>query len=511
MNQTTTDSWRLYEAGKDYNGRIGLYAAIRQNERFYRGDQWYGAGEDGLPHPVFNVVRRVADYLVSSIAMGSVSFTFSTDDVITGDPVRDAGRAKTLRVLSDASVGLWKDSRMDNRLPALLLDAALTGDAAVYCRWAPEKGNAGGFTGNVETSRLDGATLFVADVSSHDIQSQDWVMIAGRDTVAHLRADAEAAGLPEADILRIVPDRDRGIHVGDFAEKLPEDDMATFLVRFWRGADGHIVFRRSTRDVDFPPVTTTRRKYPVALFNWYPTRDSYHGTSPVSGLVPNQKFINLSYALCMKHMRDTAFSKVIYDQSRIPEWTNAVGEAIAAVGGGNISDAACVIGTGKMTDGYQAFIDRVTETTKEMMGATDTVLGSAEASNTSAILALQEASRTSLGQVLSGYTRFLEDIAEIWADLIRSCYPPERPIAPPDGSGVPEYADFTELATSPVHATAVIANGGRYSAAETLNVLDRLLSGGYITPVQYLERLPDGLLTGRDSLVAELKEEQHAQ
>ena len=62
--------------------------------------------------------------------------------------------------------------------------------------------------------------------------------------------------------------------------------------------------------------------------------------------------------MVMKHMQDTAFSKVIYDKSKIPEWSNEVGEAIAAMGGGNISDAVSVVGVGKMQDGYSELIRR---------------------------------------------------------------------------------------------------------------------------------------------------------
>ena len=445
MKQTTTVSWRLYDAGREYNRRISLYSTIRKNERFYRGDQWYGIEEDGLPHPVFNIVRRVTDYLVSSVGSGNVGFSYVTDDVIAKDKAEATRQDEALRVLSDAAAGLWKDSRVERRIPELLLDAALTGDAAVYCRWNGDMGSAGGFSGNVETERIDGSNLFLADVSSSDIQSQAWVMLAGRASVEELRRDAALAGINEAERAKILPDDNRDTKIGDLADALPTDDYATFLICFRKAKDGTVVFRKSTREVDFPEVHTKRRIYPIALFNWYRTRGSYHGTSPITSLLPNQRFLNLAYALCMKHMRDTAFSKVIYDQSRIPEWSNEVGEAIAAVGGGNISDAVSVVGTGKMAEGYQVFIDRVTEATKEMMGATDTVLGSAEASNTSAILALQVASRVSLGQVVSSYTRFLEEIAEIWADLIRSAYPPERPVPSADGSGTVHFADLVRV------------------------------------------------------------------
>ena len=61
---------------------------------------------------------------------------------------------------------------------------------------------------------------------------------------------------------------------------------------------------------------------------------------------------------------------MIYDKSRIPEWSNEVGEAIAAMGGGNLSDAVSVVGVGRMQEGYPELIENVIETTKSMMGAT---------------------------------------------------------------------------------------------------------------------------------------------
>ena len=33
-------SWRQFEAGRDYNRRIGLYENAAENERFYSFDQW---------------------------------------------------------------------------------------------------------------------------------------------------------------------------------------------------------------------------------------------------------------------------------------------------------------------------------------------------------------------------------------------------------------------------------------------------------------------------------------
>ena len=76
MNQTTTSAWQQYEVGKAYKQRIGLYETVRRNERFYRGDQWHGSTAE-LPRPVFNLVRRITDYLTNSVFPGEISIHYT--------------------------------------------------------------------------------------------------------------------------------------------------------------------------------------------------------------------------------------------------------------------------------------------------------------------------------------------------------------------------------------------------------------------------------------------------
>lgn len=53
--------------------------------------------------------------------------------------------------------------------------------------------------------------------------------------------------------------------------------------------------------------------------------------------------------MAMKHMMDTAFSKVIYDGTLIDEWSNKVGEAIRV--DGPVGDVARIISPGAMQSG----------------------------------------------------------------------------------------------------------------------------------------------------------------
>ena len=79
VTESQKRTWRQYEAGRNYKRQIGLYSRIDENERFYRADQWRGGG--GLPKPVFNVISRVVDYLVSTAAVGDVKITYSDENL----------------------------------------------------------------------------------------------------------------------------------------------------------------------------------------------------------------------------------------------------------------------------------------------------------------------------------------------------------------------------------------------------------------------------------------------
>ena len=81
MKKSVSKAWRQYEAGLEYKRSIGIYETIRQNERFYRGDQWYGSGGVDLPKPVFNVTRRIVDHLICVILSGNVSINFTDESL----------------------------------------------------------------------------------------------------------------------------------------------------------------------------------------------------------------------------------------------------------------------------------------------------------------------------------------------------------------------------------------------------------------------------------------------
>lgn len=498
-----TSTWKLYEEGKAYKRRMGLYERVRENERFYRGDQWHGVSVENLPKPVFNVIKRVVDYLVCSVAADryTISYTdehlpFAKEDRLS-EQVREA-----LSLMTRNAAYRWDKCRMNDLTYSLLLDAALSGDGVAYCYWDADA-KSGVYRGDIAVQTVDSIHLFAADMTKADIQSQDYILLSGRSSVEALRREAKAYGLSEREIARIRPDGEDS--TGEWESGAGDEQSATYLVRFFREG-GKVVYEKSVKECVICRVVTECSLYPVAYFNWNGVKNSFHGGAPVSEMIPNQKYINRAYAMVMKHMGDTAFSKVIYDKSRIPEWSGGVGEAIAVVGAPNVSDTVQVIPPGKLEEGYLDLIENVVSSTKELMGATETALGNTVPTNTSAILALRETSKLSLGRIESAFCRCIEDIANIWMDMMCAYYSSDRllPYYDKEKTAVGRV-ELPLLKGCLVRARVEVSEAERYSAAAALELLDKLLDGGLITVEEYLEHLPEGILPGRQALLASRK------
>lgn len=500
-------AWRQFEAGREYNRRIGLYENYMQCERFYRGDQWKSVVSGGLPTPVFNYVRRIADYYISQISKDNVDMTFSDENLpfVTSDAHRER-ITNALSLLNDHTAYRWEKCRIDRLIRSALRDAVLSGDGIFFTYWDSTVRTGQAYTGDFVTVTLDATNLFVANVNSADIQSQEYVIVSGRESVSKLRAEAIAAGVSREMTEKIRADGDLHYGAGDYAMHENTDvsaEKATYIIKFTRDENGYVEFEKYTRDVLIKRVSTGLRLYPICMFNWTPTKNSYHGTSPITQLIQNQKYINKAYALLMKHMIDSAFSKVVYDKTRIPEWTNEVGQAIGVVGG-DLSSVASTISPGQMSENFAEIIGDVVEHTKNSMGATDASLGDAAPTNTSAIIALQEINAVSLDPIRSALYACLEELAAIWIDFMCAYYADGRMVLYGDGNA--SALDCRILREELISARVDIGASSRYSKASALAELSKLLEGGHITLVQYLERMPDGIISGRDTLISELKE-----
>ncbi len=503
-----SEDWRLLEAGRDYNRQINLYETVNKNERFWRGDQWNGVKSGGLPTPVFNIFKRVIGYFVSNIMSAKIALKIDAESagVIYRKEVRE-DLTNVSRLLTS-----YLNYRFDKDGIASLLyegvkDASLSGDMFLYVYWDSAKPTLQDSKGDFSTKLLDSTNVFFGDVNTSDPQSQPYILISGRELVDSLKAEAKANGVSDEDIEKISSDSDTQDEAGDNGKSELKDTKCTYVIKLYR-KDGTIHYRKSTRGcVITGDVDTRLTLYPIVLMNWDKTKNSYHGTAAATGLIENQVYINKAFAMVMKHMINVSFSKVVYNSNVIDEWTNEVGEAIGV--NGPVDRVAEVLSPGVMQSGFLDVITLTMNLTRELMGATDAALGNVEANNTSAILALQESSSVPLEIQKRALYTAVEQLGMIWLDYILHYYSRHRMMMWRENDelcgsmmDVSRYSDV--LFSCSVNAGMT----GYWSEVASLNTLENLLKSGLINLEQYLERLPEGYITAKDSLIEDCKRMQ---
>ena len=497
-----TKEWELYEEGKDYNRSIGLYDEVDTNERFYRGDQWTGVSSGGLPTPVFNFFKRIIDYYISNISSSAVKMSFryaSPLPVITPDEEKRIN--STLKRVAE---NRWEKLKMDKLVADSLYDAAITGDAFAYTYWDPSVKTGQHYTGDFRTVLIDNTNVFFGNPNTPNVQSQPYILISGRELVADVKRQAEKNGIPKEDIERIVPDRETDCFAGDLSEKEIENTKCVTLVKLWKNQNGTVMYRKSVKEAVVTPDTDTGLSvYPIANFSWTRVKNSWHGRAVGTGLIDNQIFINKGYAMVMKHMMDTAFSKVVYDSTVIEDWSNKVGEAVAV--NGPVENVASVLNGGSMQSGMLDVINMAINHTKDFLGATDSALGSERAHNTSAIIALQQASAQPLENVRRSLYQFIEDIGLIWLNFMFAYYADER-LIPAEDKGYTGF-ELSKYKDALFECDIDVGAAGWWSEVTAVNTLDNLLKLGLIDIKQYLERLPENIIPLKKELIESIKTE----
>ncbi len=498
-----TEDWALFEKGREYNHSIDLYANVNRNERFYRGNQWEGVDSNGLPKPVFNIFKRIIGYFVSNIMQNRTTIRYSYASPFgNGLGVSKTEAEEIVECLNKIVEKKADKLKLNEMFADALTDAALSGDAVAYTYWDSSVKTGQKFTGDFKTMLVDNTNVFFGNPNSKNVQSQPYILISSRETVASLIEAAKANGASNEDIEKIKADSDTDYESGDLAAKELDGTKATALIKLWKDGNGFVNYRKSVKNaVICPDRVTPLTMYPVCVMNWTKTKNSWHGQAVATGLVENQVFINKGFAMAMKHMMDTAFSKVVYDSTIIDKWTNKVGEAIAV--NGNVESVAKVLPSGQMQSGMLDVLNMAIQNTKEFMGATDTALGDVNPTNTSAIMALQQASALPLENIKRQLYNFAEDLGEIWLDFIFAYYDDRRLISEDeDGFGSFPLSRFKDS----LFDCRVDAGGASYwSEIASLNTLDSLLTSGNITLRQYLERIPENLIPKKAELLEEVR------
>ena len=505
--------WQLYQKGMRFKEGIGLYDTVEVNENFFIGKQWEGVQANGLPTPVFNILKRDVAFVVSSITTDNLAVKATP---LAATP--DTGKLmEPARILNEEFESLLEHNSLVETIRAFTRDAAVRGDGCLYSYWDADVETGQEAKGAIRTEVLENTRVHFGNPNDRDVQSQPYIIVERRKEARLVRARARENGCEDWD--SITPDMDNG-HVQ--SDKLT-DDKATCLLLLWK-EDGEVWAYECTQKSEIRPAYRLGlRLYPIVWLCWDYVPDSYHGQAMITGLIPNQIFINRMWAMSMLSMMTTAYPKVIYDRNKIERWSNRVGEAIG-VNGADINNVAKVMDPAVISPNVANFIQMAIEQTNQNLGATSAALGDVKPDNTSAIVALQRAAATPSEITKQNLRRCVEELARIYLEFIGEFYgkrtidvePTEEVRQAFEFAGqavpgtVPQPFDFSQFKSLPMSLKIEVGASAYYSEIAAIQTLDNLLARGHISVTQYLKRLPDGYVPDRQGLIDEIERMQEA-
>jgi len=509
MKEETTKDWAKYDTGISYKNRINLYRDVNLCERFYSGDQWNGVVSNGLPTPVLNIVKRIIAYKVSQIANIQLGFNFSIEgiDEQTTTPDKIMFYKSTADIITSYARCVWEKGKQDLLNRRLLLDGAITGDGLLYSYFDAEKETYQSAKGELCNEIIDNVNYIPDDPNQRDVQKQSGIILVFREDISKLKEEARTNGVSEAEINTIGKDNDILYQSGDRAKiEMDDAEKCICLLRLWKVKDNKtgkttVWYRKSTKSVVITRnYDTGYRRYPLALFNWEERKNSCHGTSEVKEWIPNQIAINKSLAMAVMYAMTSAFGKPIYDKTRIPKWSNVIGEAIGV--NGDITNVATYLQPGRASEDIYKVFESLMQHTKESAGANEVALGEIKPDNTSAFIAVSQAVAVPLENIQARFYDFIEDVLLNWLDIWLVKYNTERKLSiNMNGQQIQVPFDGELVSDLNWHLKIDVGANTKWSELTSVQVLDNLRVRKEITFEEYLERISDMVVPNKQGLL----------
>ena len=509
--------WKQYCAGLDFNNKLRLVENVANNENFFIGKQWEGVVSNGLPTPVFNILKQIVLHQVATIT--SDNFT------ISATPLRASANDKRLemasQVVNSELRALFKVNKLPNLSRIMMRNAAVDGDGCMFTYFDPDAPTGlDGIKGAIKTEIIDNTRVLFGNPNSRNVQSQPYIIIWKRRQIDDVKDEARANGLSEEEIQNISADTD------DNNSRMDSyvDDKCTVLTKLWRDKKtGTIWGCEVTKGaVIRKPYDVRIKSYPVTWICWDYVQECYHGQALITGLIPNQEFINKAYAMAMLSQMTSAFPTKLYDRTRITKWTNQVGAQIAV--DGSVEGVAKILEPAQISPQIAQFINSTIENTQSLTGATAAALGNTRPDNTSAIIALQRAAAIPAEITKQNLYECLEDLGRIYIEFMAAYYgtrPVDIPAAVAVGDEIAQFAnanvgmmqqefDFAQLEDCPMTIGLDVGASSYWSEVASMQTLENLLQLGLITVADFLERIPDGYVAKRQELLDKYKQKEMA-
>jgi hypothetical protein len=420
-----------------------------------------------------------------------------------------------MEIINHQFAAIIERNRIITKTREFLRNAAVDGDGCMHFFFDPTIENGQDVKGEICAEIIENTRVLFGNPNCRDVQRQPYIIIPRRELVEDVRWRADKlkeeglCKLEDVDI--ITPDSEKYQNKYDSYT----DDKVTVLTYYFKNRDTNTVWciEATEKGIIREAYDTEYTMYPLVWINWDYIHDCYHGQAMITGLLPNQKFINKIFAMVGISLLTTAFPKVIYDKNRIRNWDGSVGTAVGV--NGSVADVAKTIDGASVNPQIAQFMELCINKTRSFLGASDVAMGDSRPDNTSAIIALQRAANTPMELTKQNLYQCIEDMGRIWLDMMAVKYGTrmvevsmslDKPGEQPLGMNLPaqsfmEPFDFSELRRIQVSIKQDVGASSYWSEIASMQTLDNLLMNKLITPKQYVERLPNGYIPKKQELL----------
>lgn len=532
-------------------GGIGLYEQTKKNERFFVGDQWLGTTtKSKLPLVNYNVIHRIGEYKLAQILSNPLTASFCAEGIpsfmtqpkqqLSKDIVEQLQQGNsddfdkldendkiniTFTALSDYYNATSERLKLNMKYAECARNAYISGTGALYFYW-DENINTGLFSGSDKAEKIMGDVqvevlsaeeqLDFENPAETDINQQDFIIISKKVTVAEAKRIAKANGVSKENIEKIKADGasehyayERDEKVDDVVERVTimtklfkeySEDSKTFSI-FAVQCTEKVIIR--------PEWDTGLKRYPIALFQWEQRGRCIFGDSEITTLIPNQVAVNRMITASVWSAMLTGMPILIVDENIVSgEISNEPGQVWRVNGEGDLRNAATYLNPPSFSSALMNTSSDIISNTMSNAGANDAALGELRSDNATAIIALREAATAPMQTLKNRYYQFVEDAVRILADIWITFYGTRKlKISDKQGNWYLPFdgENFKDLVVSvriDVGASTI------WSQAQAQQILDSMRISKEIDFIQYLERIPKGLITDVQGLIDDYKKKQ---
>ncbi len=554
MNQTikleVKSIWSEYQAGQDYKNSIGdkgIHDQARINERFFVGDQWHGV-HSGNEKPLTrrNIIKRIGEYKMATIGSAPIAVNYTAEGVPDTTDINKNAQIKNTMLcgnvpqgdITEAEISVVMNALTDyfkitaerlkynDKKDQLLKNAYISGTGILYTYWDStirtglyaDEGRTTAIMGDIACEILDVENVVFGDPNNEEVESQPYIIIAQRKDIDAVRREANLYG---QSVDNIMPDDTHGYYknAGDRGEDEPiNSKRVTVITKLYKKYDeigNCTVWGKTVTEnaVVRPEWNLLIHRYPIAKFVWERRRSCAYGDSEITYQIPNQIALNQAHSISVWAMQNTGMPKTVINGDLIPDGiSNDPAEVLKIYGTAeDMMSAIRYVAPPNYGAAFIGFTDAFAQNILFDNGASDAALGNLRPDNATAIVQAREAAVAPMQMYQNRFYSTNEDVARIWADFWLVMYG-RRSIKISDCGKVGYLMfDAERYKDLVVNARVDIGASTLWSEAVSISNLGNLLAGGLITFIEYLERIPKGLIPNVNGLINARKQQEFQQ